>query len=73
MPSSEDSQEYGATDSEPKSLDQESPLLDSTGAQAVEGESPAESMELGEGSSQQQDAYENPFLKPPKRVKLKII
>ena len=72
MPAPEDDHDSVATDGEQKPLDQESPVLDSTGAQAMEGESPPESMEVGESSSQM-DSYENPFLKPPKRVKLKIL
>ena len=72
MPAPEDGHDSVVTDGEQKSLDQESPALDSTEAQAMEGESPPESMDVSESSSQT-DSYENPFLKPPKKVKLKIL
>jgi hypothetical protein len=72
MPAPEDSQDTTATDDDQKASAGEAPLIDS---RLQVGESPTESMDTGQGSegSPQTDAYENPFLKPPKRIKLKLL
>lgn len=75
MPSPEDSLDSVAADDDQKSLEKESPLVE--GAQQKEaqvGDPPEESMEIcsSEGPAQA-ETFENPFLKPAKRVKLKIL
>ena len=72
MPSPEDAQDSVAADDSQKTLDQESPLVEGKLAMEQVGNSPAEPMDLGEGSTPA-ETYENPFLKPPKRIKLKIL
>ena len=73
MPAPEDSQDTIATDEEQKtSTAGEAPLIE---GRLQVGESPTESMDTGPGSegSPLTETYENPFLKPPKRVKLKLL
>lgn len=72
MPAPEDRQDNVAVDEEQKAIDGEVPLIESRRADVQVGESPVESMDTGEGSSQT-ETYENPFLKPPKRIKLKFL
>ena len=70
MPSPEDGQDGLASEDDQKSMEQEGPLVEQADSQV--GDSPAESMELSEGATQS-ETFENPFLKPPKRIKLKIL
>lgn len=72
MPAPEDRQDSIATDEEQKAVDGEVSLTESRQMDVQMGESPTESMDTGEGSSQT-ETYENPFLKPPKRIKLKFL
>ena len=71
MPAPEDRQNKLATDEEQKVMDGEAPSIESRQMDIQVGESPPESMETDEAGSQT-ETYENPFLKPPKRVKLKF-
>lgn len=64
MPTPEDRQDSLATDDDQKGVDGEIPPMES-------GEAVVESMDTSESTSQT-ETYENPFLKPPKKVKLKI-
>lgn len=73
MPAPEDSQDTIATDDDQKtSATGEAPLIES---RLQVGEPPAESTDTGPGGegSPLTETYENPFLKPPKRVKLKLL
>ena len=72
MPSPEDSHDSVATDDEQRAVDQESPLVEGKQTAEVVGKSPPEPMDIGEGSTPA-ETYENPFLKPPKRIKLKMV
>lgn len=70
IPSPEDTQDGVAGDGDQKAITKESPSLEGRQADSQVGNPPAEPMELSEGTTQP-ETYENPFLKPPKRVKLK--
>ena len=72
MPAPEDSQDSITTDEEQKTSDGEVPLIESRQVDVQVGESPAESMDTGGDSGSQTETYENPFLKLPKRIKLKL-
>ena len=72
MPTPEDSQDSITTDEEQKTSDGEIPLIESRQVDVQVGESPSESMDTGGDGSSQTETYENPFLKPPKRIKLKL-
>ena len=69
MPSPEDSHDSVATDDDQRAVDQESPLVEGKQQTAeLVGKSPPEPMDVGEGSIPA-ETYENPFLKPPRRIK----
>ena len=73
MPAPEDGQDSIATDDDQKASDGGVPLIESRQVDIQVGESPAESMDTGGEGSSQTETYENPFLKPPKRIKLKLL
>lgn len=72
IPSPEDSQDSVATEDEQRAMDQESPLAEGKQSAELVGNPPPEPMDVGEGSTPA-ETYENPFLKPPKRIKLKMM
>ena len=74
MPAPEDSHDSIATeDDQIKASRGEAPLIESRQVDVQVGESPPESMDTGGEGGSQTEAYENPFLKPPKKIKLKFL
>ena len=74
VPAPEDSHDSIATeDDQIKASRGEAPLIESRQVDVQVGESPPESMDTGGEGGSQTEAYENPFLKPPKKIKLKFL